>query len=848
MNATLAEAIPVTRAMIAQTPADPIPAWHLWLSEAIAGRFAPAASAGRAGSVRDGIRLAFAPLLSRAEREWRAAVQGLTAGVDLDAVCAAWVDALAERLLHLGLRTLLLELHVAKLRDRLSGASSGERFHDFFVRLSDRAALTALFDEYPVLAELIVASIQAWQAFGVEVLQHLTEDRERIAATFGTTLRDDPLVALRVEGGGDAHRAGRSVLFAEFRSGRKLVYKPRFSDIDRHFGQLLAWISARDDSFQFRTPDVLVSGRHGWAEFMPTSEGIAVDEVVQFYRRQGEYLALLYALDAADFHFENVLAVGSHPVLIDLEALFHPRLFIGDDQVAQDLAIDALGRSVLKVGLLPWRVGTVQGSVGADIGGMSAPDRQLSPHPVLVAEDLATDHMHLTRKHVDFGGTKHRPRRADGVVVDVLDHVAELEDGFGRMYEFLLSHRDAMLAADGPISAFAGDRTRVIMRATSSYSRVLQESFHPDLLRDVASRSELVGRLKTGVEDGQAARAASFEAVVAAEREDLALADVPLFSARIDSTLLLDSRDRPLPGVLHCSPLERVRSQLRQLSPSDRILQLWIVRASLATLATDRSGQTGTSAGDHDDAPALRAAGPVRPDRRGEAMAQAEAIGRHLCALAYRGRGDATWLGLSAVGRSRWEVGPLGADLYSGLPGVILFLAYLAETTGSREARDTAESATTVWLKMLGSSTEAPLIGGFSGLGGAVHLLAHLAVLWRRPELAQEAERIVGTLSPLITADRHHDVIAGSAGCIAGLLSLHHATGSRPALLAAESCGEQLLAHAVPQAVGLAWPDAFGRAPSSAASRTAPVESAGPYSACPPPRAGRISPKPGGVP
>ncbi len=35
-------------------------------------------------------------------------------------------------------------------------------------------------------------------------------------------------------------------------------------------------------------------------------------------------LALFYALEATDFHHENLIAEGEHPVPIDLETLFQP--------------------------------------------------------------------------------------------------------------------------------------------------------------------------------------------------------------------------------------------------------------------------------------------------------------------------------------------------------------------------------------------------------------------------------------------------------------------------------------------------------------------------------------------
>jgi len=53
----------------------------------------------------------------------------------------------------------------------------------------------------------------------------------------------------------------------------------------------------------------------------------------------------MYALEGNDFHFENIIAAGEHPMLIDLETLFQPYLRIKGDENRPTLngtAIDAL--------------------------------------------------------------------------------------------------------------------------------------------------------------------------------------------------------------------------------------------------------------------------------------------------------------------------------------------------------------------------------------------------------------------------------------------------------------------------------------------------------------------------
>src|SRR4029079_14101787 len=172
-------------------------------------------------------------------------------------------------------------------------------------------------------------------------------------------------------GGGDKRRGGQSVLIASFRSGLGVVYKPRALGVDAHVQELLAWLNARGDHPPFRTLTVLDRGTYGWVEFVAAAACTSRDEVRRFYERQGGYLALLYALEATDFHGENLIAAGEHPVLVDLESLFHPRLNARD--ASGPLASGAprvMAHSVLRVGLLPQRVWVGADSDGIELSGL----------------------------------------------------------------------------------------------------------------------------------------------------------------------------------------------------------------------------------------------------------------------------------------------------------------------------------------------------------------------------------------------------------------------------------------------------------------------------------------------
>src|SRR5690606_9751936 len=122
------------------------------------------------------------------------------------------------------------------------------------------------------------------------------------------------------------------------------------------FQRLLTWLNARGAEPVFRTLEVLDRGDHGWVEFVSPAACGSEEEVGRFYRRQGGYLALLHLLEATDFHYENLIAAGEHPVLVDLETLFHPGVEGSELQRSEERVGLAIQDTVLRVGLLPHRI------------------------------------------------------------------------------------------------------------------------------------------------------------------------------------------------------------------------------------------------------------------------------------------------------------------------------------------------------------------------------------------------------------------------------------------------------------------------------------------------------------
>lgn len=710
-------------------------------------------------------------------------------------------DLLSEHLLsRLSIlnRTLTLELNLASRQKLLAGDTPSARFESFLLRLQQREVALALLEEYPVLARQLVLRLQQWIATSLEFLSHLCRDWEAIQATFCPD-RDPGLLVGMDAHGGDAHQGGRAVRILQFQSGFRLVYKPRPLSVETHFQELLGWLNAHGAAPAFRLLRILDRPTHGWVEFVASHECGDHAAVQRFYERQGAYLALLYALEATDLHSENLIAAGEDPMLIDLEALFHPFL---DEEIAQDARESGetlLRHSVLRTCLLPTPLLVSERSGGIDVGGLVDLEGQVPPwqRPSWAAE--GTDEQRLVYQSRGLDGTQNCPR-LHGQKIPVTAYSQPLLDGFTRLYRLLLQHRAALLAADGPVTRFAHDPIRRVLRSTHVYALLLGNSFHPDLLRDGLRRERFFDQLWIDIPHRP-----SLARIVAAESQDLQNTDIPLFTTHPDSQDLWTSTGTRIDAFLPHSGLEQVRQKIGRFSEADLELQCWFIRASLVNLAGEEEAQPLPP-------PILPRAGRAGPQRL---LAASRAIGDRLVQLALtQNTHEALWLGVRLLHNRRWVPDLLDMNLYDGGGGVALFLAYLGTVSG--EARYT-ELAHGAWrfVQRFQQEHRAQIrgIGGFTGWGGALYTLTHLNTLWSDPALEGEAEAIVALLPSLVPQDAMFDVLGGAAGCIGGLLNLYQQHPTPQIRQCAIQCGDHLLAAATPLAAGMGWRSAVAELP-----------------------------------
>ena len=709
-------------------------------------------------------------------------------------------ETLPYRLLPILSRTLVLELHVARMQGLLAGETAEERFAAFVARLRQPEVADAILREYPVLARQVLLDLELFREAALEICSHLAADWPRILERFFGGQDPGPLSALG-GGAGDRHRRGRSVRILTFSSGARLVYKPRSLRVEEHFQGLLAWVNAQDGPLGFRTLAVLAGdedNEHGWMEFAAAEPCSSPAEVARFHERLGGLLAVLYSLAATDCHYENLIAAGEHPVVIDLESLFHPqiqRIQRGkEERPSEEIRAQFALHSVLRVGLLPFQIGQDDTFEGVDISGVAAVAGQPTPQKVIQWQGTGTDEMRVVRDRVLMEGGQNRPV-LDGQPVQVGEYREEMARGFETVYR-LLAARRAELRRE--VDRFAEDPVRVVLRPTQIYGLLLMESFHPDFLRDALDRDRLFDRLWLEAESQPI-----LARVIAAEHRDLSEGDVPAFSTFPSSRDLWTSRGERIPEFLGEPSLDLVRRRTELLGEEDLRRQLWLLRLSLGTQLLNRDDLEWTGYTPDPKAPRLP------PEALRESLLRhARAVGGWFSEMAVREKGYASWIGLE-YRNQRWSLEPTPQDLYAGLPGIALFLGFLGEVTGDPSATGLARDAVATLRLQLEAQPDggegAPSIGAFQGWGGIVWTFAQLGHLWQDRDLLAAGERMAERFPSLAAEDPELDLVGGTAGGILGLLALYH-TGRSPRVLeAAVQCGERLLTLSEPWGPGLGW-------------------------------------------
>lgn len=670
---------------------------------------------------------------------------------------------------------------------------------DRFIGDMHAGGLEATFLEYPVLGRLLSTLLEDWIANTINMANALARDHRELSAVFaeGRPLGRAEGLQLSLS---DRHNGGNTVSILRFEDGTRIVYKPRDVSIEQAWFDLLSKLN--DSGGEFLLLKTLPKGTYGWVEAANPAPCTTQEEVHLYYRRAGMLLCVLYALEASDCFFENILACGAYPVLIDMETLMHTVFRKeADMSPAEEMADDVIFNSVFRAGFLPsWETGPTGHCV--DISGLGAVPGQVTSYVQREWSDLNSDAIALARKPILVDTNDHLPSLL-GAPVAGADHVDHVVEGFQTLYRIFQADKDALTNKQGPLSALSACEIRLVFHATRIYGLVLKRLGAPRHMKSGVERSietDIFSRFYL-----EARRKDRFRAILEAEIQSLDRLDVPKFTIRADSRSLSLPTGVILEDIFEEPAIDRVFRRIGSFGDADMRLQSDFIKASLrlANATVSHQPVCDEAAASPEAAPNCSAADLIREAEEIAASLEERAI--------LSPDGSATWIAAQLLpGTSRYELRPLRMDLYNGLAGVALFFAALNRVAG--HGRGTAFAALRPLRRYLRvSSPEAMVrdgytLGAATGMGSFVSTLAWCGDLLGATGITDEAIAAAAKITPdWIRDDDSYDLMSGSAGAILGLLCVFDRTHNRTVLDIATACGEHLIANAKPAKSGVAW-------------------------------------------
>jgi type 2 lantibiotic biosynthesis protein LanM len=703
---------------------------------------------------------------------------------------AALERALLRELSAIAAQALFVDFSVTRSRAGGTGISFGAPRRAAYLRFvqSLRAAgLAPLVSSYPVLARLLAVRAELWVSTSAELVQRVEADAAALGELFGGAA-PGPVAGLRT-GRGETHCAGRTVAEIRFASGLEVMYKPRSMKIDVAFYGLLEWLREAGLTPDQRILRVLDRDEYGWVEFVRTRPLDSEADARDYYERAGALLCLAYLLGTGDLHAGNIIAVGAHPVPIDLETLL-----MGTPVAATDAPAAAPAApgtlppfTVLGTAMLPhWRM--EPGPPRLHSGGLGLQ----SPEPVVDRKWVFVNTDQMKREdRVRPSGVPGNVPRLDGVPVGPRAHVDDLVAGFRRCHAVLAAHRAELTSPGGPLARFRGQRVRVLLRDTRIYDVAVRSSLHPRNLRDGVDRSIDLERLLNG---GLASpERLSYWAAFKAEQHDLDDLDFPYFWCFTDGTVLHDSRGEPVGSFCPVSPADAMLERLARMDDTERDRQAALARFMYAL----EGGPPATG-------PVADAAAPeAGPLDAAMALEEAREIARALESLVVRdGDGSPRWVGRDGADPSPNSLRLVNERLFDGRAGIALFLAAADAVGGTGHTALAAEALLPLRRVLRDPQRRAALaarggLGAGLGMGGTLYTLAQVGRLTGDAAWLDDARLAAEAITPeLIAADDQFEVLGGSAGAALALLSLHETTGEGWLLERAVACGTHLLAAA----------------------------------------------------
>lgn len=660
-------------------------------------------------------------------------------------------------------QTIIAETYYAKQNKLLKGNNPIERgtyFNDILLR--DNKYRKEIYTDYPELTRLLDVKVKSSIEFVISIINNTENELIEIEKilNFGEKLGKIKEINM---GEGDTHNNGKSVTKIIFNTNKIIMYKPHNLDMEKRYYDFIQWINEVDiyDTYKLMAVKSYSKNDIGWTEYINYEECENKEQLKSFYFRIGRLLCILYTTNGLDIHYENIIAKKDIPIIIDLETLIHPNLFVETEiSSAIDLAVIEIFDTVSKIALLPTHITSKISGKVYDVGGMGGNKQQESVFLSKFIENYGTDEVRIKKMHPIIDVSFNNPS-IKGDIADSKCYKEDIINGFKKMYRWIIENK--ILYYNKISQYFENTIARVIYRPTNVYAQILYSSYHPDLLTNSVDRIIFLHRLATK----------EYKKVyrnIILEMEDMLQGDIPYFTAQANSNevsgvhtdkinIKLDLKD---------SIIGSINKKINKMSEIDMYRQIAIINSKLDTEPNRENTKT------------IFEQKYKRKWINNEEIEFAEKIAEYLLersiVVKNKEYSDRIWFGIEENEFGLNEFKPLNFSLYSGLAGLALFFNYLGLISKKQKYIDITKEICNSMIKFIPQKTDTKNIdsmqvGAFTGVSGIAYVLFYIDYSNKTNVYEEQIMNIFELIDNKVNNITKFDVV-GDVGIIGVLISI----------------------------------------------------------------------------
>ncbi|MFJ7889839.1 type 2 lanthipeptide synthetase LanM family protein [Lysinibacillus xylanilyticus] len=668
-----------------------------------------------------------------------------------------------DKVMKIAYRTLTLEINRLRLERVFSSENENEQFEEYIRDyICTDEYYYVLFDRYPLLFKLIIQEAsKTWH-----YLEFFSESYLKNIGSLKNVL--NVIVSHKIShlelGQGDSHNNGQTVIGVHFDNELRCYFKPRDGEIDKLYQNILKEFNRFIGEENFlKSYNLLSNTDHCWVQSVSYSPLSSSSEANEFYYKLGIHMALLYVLNAVDFHSDNLIASGKDPILIDLESLFnvHKNNLIEN---ATNITIFKLNASVRSIGLLPFVFGD---NNNTDISGIGRKGETKSFIKIPTIVNQKTSKMSITREYLDIGESKNHPKYMD----EYLDETGYIEDvcqGFLKGYTFAKEKRNIIISlVKENISKI---KIRHIVKPTMYYSNLLDLSYHPVFMTNQIDREMFFTKLFTDDLDGK---------VLKEEYNDLINQEVPYFYYYLHKKSLYSSSvniNNEINSYFDNSPLDFWINKVNSLSDQDMKFQISLIKGSLIKEEIKRPSKDQEV-----DQEFINQLNNFSIDNiNNKLIGKSTEIGEYLYSTSDKYKDTYSWICstvIEHVESKKWHVAAMDDCLYDGLSGMSFYYLWLGKVTGNQRYHNIASSILEDIYQRNRIEVNRSL-GAFDGIYSVIYLLINFYKVTGDEIYIKRALNLCENYQDKIKTDKVYDIISGSAGILLVLVELYKCTSS----------------------------------------------------------------------